>query len=212
MTFMAAYTYSKAIDNSSGFGQWVNFEDYRRTRSLSSFDTTHNFVFSYAWMLPFDKVFANAPKRLTQGWTFSGVTRFTGGFPIPISESSDDFSLTGSPNTDVPDLVGKVHIMDPRKSGNAFFNADAFAPGQLGQFGTANRQFFHGPGINNFDISLMKKTQISESMAFEIRAEFFNVFNHTQFQNPDGDFNGQMGVVTKARDPRIGQLSAKFYF
>jgi len=212
MTFMGAYTYSKAIDNSSGFGQWVNFEDYRRTRSLSSFDVTHNFVFSYAWMLPFDKWFGNAPRRLTQGWTVSGVTRFTGGFPIPISESSDDFSLTGSPNTDEPDLVGKVHTMDPRKPGHLFFNPDAFAPGPLGQFGNANRQFFHGPGINNFDISMMKKTQITESTAFEIRAEFFNLFNHTQFNNPDGDLNGQMGVVTKARDPRIGQLSAKFYF
>jgi hypothetical protein len=102
--------------------------------------------------------------------------------------------------------------MDPRKPGNLFFNPDAFAPGQLGQFGTSSRQFFHGPGINNFDISLMKKTQISESMAFEIRAEFFNVFNHTQFTNPDGDLNGNMGKVTSARDPRIGQLSAKFYF
>ena len=61
----------------------MNFEDYRRTRSLSSFDVTHNFVFSYSWMLPFDKVFANAPKRLTQGWNLSGVTRFTGGFPSP---------------------------------------------------------------------------------------------------------------------------------
>ena len=212
MTFMGAYTYSKAIDNSSGFGQWVNFEDYRRTRSLSSFDVTHNFVFSYAWLLPFDKMFANAPKRLTQGWSFSGVTRFTGGFPIALGESQDDFSLTGSSNTDVPDLVGKVHIMDPRKGDHLFFNPDAFAPGQLGQFGTSSRQFFHGPGINNFDISLMKKTQISESMSFEIRAEFFNVFNHTQFNNPDGDLNGQMGVVRSARDPRIGQLSAKFYF
>ena len=58
----------------------------------------------------------------------------------------------------------------------------------------------------------MKSTKITESKAFEIRAEFFNVFNHAQFKNPDGDLNGQMGVVTDARDPRIGQLSAKFYF
>src|SRR5581483_7153822 len=212
MTFLAAYTYSKAIDNSSGFGQWVNFENPRLTRSLSSFDTTHNFVFSYAWAIPFDRAFAGAPKRLTQGWNFSGIVRFTGGFPVPISESSDDFSLTGSPNTDVPDLVGKIRITDPRNPNHTFFNADAFAPGPLGAFGNANRQFFHGPGINNFDISLMKSTKITESKAFEIRAEFFNVFNHAQFFNPDGDLNGQMGVVTSARAPRIGQISAKFYF
>jgi len=216
MTFLAAYTYSKAIDNSSGFGQWVNFEDARLTRSLSSFDVTHNFVFSYAWLLPFDKAFANAPKRLTQGWNFSGIVRFTGGFPVAITESSDDFSLTGSSNTDEPDLVGKVVTQDPHHTDAAgnhiYFNADAFAPGPLGQFGNANRQFFHGPGINNFDISLMKRTNITESKAFEIRADFFNLFNHTQFNNPDGDLNGQMGVVTSARDPRIGQISAKFYF
>ncbi|HEY7352893.1 MAG TPA: carboxypeptidase regulatory-like domain-containing protein [Terriglobales bacterium] len=217
MTFLAAYTYSKAIDNSSGFGQWVNWENPRLTRSLSSFDTTHNFVFSYAWLLPFDKAFANAPRRLTQGWNLSGIVRFTGGFPIPISESSDDFSLTGSSNTDEPDLVGKVVTYDPRRQVDAdgnhyFFNPSAFAPGPLGAFGNANRQFFHGPGINNFDISLMKRTNITESKAFEIRAEFFNMFNHTQFNNPDGDLNGSMGVVSSARDPRIGQLSAKFIF
>jgi hypothetical protein len=45
-------------------------------------------------------------------------------------------------------------------------------------------------GISNFDISLMKRTNITESKAFEIRAEFFNVFNHAQFNNPDGDLNG----------------------
>jgi hypothetical protein len=217
MTFMAAYTYSKAIDNSSAFGQWVNWENPRLTRSLSSFDTTHNFVFSYAWLLPFDRAFANAPKRLTQGWNFSGIVRFTGGFPVPISESSDDLSLTGSSNTDEPNLVGKVVTYDPRHVVNAngdhfFFNPSAFDQGPLGGFGNANRQFFHGPGINNIDISLMKTTKITESKMFEIRAEFFNVFNHTQFNNPDGDFNGNMGVVSSARSPRIGQLSAKFIF
>ena len=85
----------------------------------------------------------------------------------------------------------------------------------MGTFGNSNRQFFHGPGINNFDIGLMKRTAITESTAFEMRVEFFNVFNHTQFNNPDGNFSifgDQMGQVTSARDPRIGQVSAKFYF
>jgi Carboxypeptidase regulatory-like domain len=216
MTFLGAYTFSKAMDNSSGFGQWVNFSNPRLSRSLSAFDVTHNFVFSYAWAIPFDRAFASLPKRLTQGWNFTGITRFTGGLPVAISQSGD-YSLTGSPNTDVPDRVGNVHIQDPRKPGpngpNTFFLPDAFASGQLGQFGTSSRQFFHGPGINNFDMGLMKKTSITESTAFELRVEFFNVFNHAQFLNPEGDFtSSQFGLVTKARDSRIGQLSAKFYF
>jgi hypothetical protein len=54
---------------------------------------------------------------------------------------------------------------------------------------------------------------IRESMAFEVRAEFFNVFNHTQFINPNGNFTSStFGVVTSARDPRIGQVSMKFYW
>ena len=216
MTFLGAYTYSKAIDNSSGFGQWVNFSNPRLTRSLSSFDVTHNFVFSYNWAIPFDRAFASLPKRVTQGWNLTGITRFTGGLPVALRQSGD-YSLTGSPNTDVPDVVGPVHIQDPRKPGpngpNTFFLPDAFTSGPLGGFGNANRQFFHGPGINNFDIGIMKRTSITESTAFEMRVEFFNIFNHAQFYNPEGNFSSsQFGVVTSARDPRIGQISAKFYF
>jgi hypothetical protein len=153
---------------------------------------------------------------LTQGWQLNGITRFAGGLPVSIRQSGD-YSLAGSGNTDVPDLVGKVVIQDPRKPGpngaNTFFLPDAFASGQLGQFGTANRQFFHGPGINNTDMGISKRTMIKESMAFEIRVEFFNIFNHTQFYNPNGNFSSdQFGVVNSARDPRIGQISAKFYW
>ena len=183
---------------------------------MSAFDLTHNFVVSYNWAIPFSRAFSNLPKRLTQGWNFSGITRFAGGLPVGISQSGD-YSLVGSGNTDTPDLVGKVKIQDPRTPGpngpNTFFLPDAFASGQLGHFGTSSRQFFHGPGLNNTDLGLMKRTTITESTAFEIRFEMFNIFNHAQFNNPDGDFTSDLfGVVTSARDPRIGQLSAKFYW
>jgi hypothetical protein len=216
VTFLAAYTFSKAIDNSSGFGQWVNFSNYRLSRSLSAYDMTHNFVVSFNWSVPVARVFGSLPKRLTQGWNVTGITRFAGGLPVTISQSGDT-SLFGSENTDVPDLVGKVVIQNPRKPGpngaNTFFLPDAFASGPQGRFGNANRQFFHGPGLNNTDFGVMKRTTIKESIAFEIRAEFFNIFNHAQFYNPGGDWNsGTFGVVTSARDPRIGQVSAKFYW
>src|SRR5262249_36773988 len=194
-TFLAAYTFAKAIDNSSGFDQWVNFTNYRISRSLSAFDVTHNFVASYIWALPLERAFKSAPKRLTQGWTLNGITRFAGGLPISLSQSGD-YSLVGSSPTDVPDRVGKVVIQDPRKPGpngpNTFFLPDAFASGQLGKFGNANRQFFHGPGINNTDLGISKRTVIKEAMAFEIRAEVFNIFNHAQFANPDGNFNSDL--------------------
>jgi hypothetical protein len=80
-----------------------------------------------------------------------------------------------------------------------------------GSFGTANRRFFHGPGFNNTDLGITKIIPVREAMSFQIRAEFFNIFNHAQFMNPNGDISGSnFGQVTSARDPRIGQLSAKF--
>jgi hypothetical protein len=215
VTFLLAYTYSKAIDNASGFGDWVNFTNYRLSRALSSYDMTHNFVASYNWAVPFDRAFSKAPKRLTQGWQFIGISRFSTGFPITLRQSAGDQSLIGESSTDTPDLIGKVQIQDPRSPGpngaNTYFLPDAFTSQQYGQFGTANRRFFHGPGILNTDFALLKSTRITESTSVEIRAEFFNLFNHTQFNNPSGNYSSDnFGVVTSARDPRIGQFSAKF--
>ena len=84
----------------------------------------------------------------------------------------------------------------------------------LGSFGTAPRRFFHGPGLNNWNLALHKDTRIRESMTLQIRAEFFNVFNHAQFANPNGYFAGTtFGLITKVQaDPRIGQVAAKFIF
>jgi hypothetical protein len=220
-TFLAAYTYSKGIDDSSGFGQWVNFADHRLSRSLSAYDITHNFVVSYIWAVPFDRAFKGAPKRLTQGWTLNGITRWSGGLPVALNET-DDQSLTGSANTDVPSIVGKVVTQNPRNANpncptgdntGCFFLPQAFTVGPLGGFGNANRQFFHGPGLSNTDFGISKRTNIKESIGFEIRAEFFNIFNHAQFNNPSGNISGsQFGQVTSVRDPRIGQIGAKFFW
>jgi hypothetical protein len=59
----------------------------------------------------------------------------------------------------------------------------------------------------------LKRTVIKEHYAFDVRFEFFNIFNHAQFNNPGGNITGSsFGIVTSARDPRIGQVSAKFYW
>jgi hypothetical protein len=221
-TFLAAYTFAKAMDNSSGFGQWVNFLNPRLSRSLSQYDITHNFVASYIYAMPFDRAFGQLPKRLTQGWALNGVTRYSGGLPVSLSQGGD-YSLVGGGNTDVPDLVGKVVTQNPRNPGpngaNTYFLPDAFASGPNGGFGNANRQFFHGPGISVTDLGISKRTMIKEAMGFEIRAEFFNVFNHANFNNPHGNFNNSdtFGRVTSTRSfgdlgsgSREGQISAKF--
>src|SRR4051794_28440214 len=86
LTFLAAYTLSKSLDTASGFNT-MNFSNFHLSRSLSAFDSTHNFVVSYNYALPFDHVMGGAPKRLTQGWSLNGITRFATGSPIAISQS-----------------------------------------------------------------------------------------------------------------------------
>jgi hypothetical protein len=236
VTFLAAYTFAKALDDSSAFGDLVNFENPKLSRGLSSTNITNNFVASYIWQIPFDRAFGNAPKRLTQGWQVQGITRFSSGFPIQMNQAVGDASLVGSPSTDMPNRVGSgpVQILNPRKANpncptitGCYFippNPNAADPCQpsvgsfyqnciLGTFGTANRRFFSGPGFNQTDFGVLKHTTIKENFAFDLRFEFFNIFNHAQFMNPTGNISSStFGIVTQARDPRIGQVSAKFYW
>ena len=170
VTLLAAYTLAKGLDDSSGFNDLVNFANPKLSRGLSSTDVHHNFVASYMWAIPFDRAFHRWP-RLTKGWQLQGITRFATGFPIQMNQSVGDTSLAGSPSTDMPDLVGPIHIMNPRATAGAgtytYFDQSAFAAtsctltngvlaGECGTFGTANRRFFHGPGINNTDFGLQK--------------------------------------------------------
>jgi len=228
-TFLAAYTFAKGLDDSSAFNDLVNFSNAKISRGLSSSDITHNFVASYVWLMPFDRLFAKAPKRLTQGWQMQGITRFATGFPIQMNQGNDDVSLADSSATDMPDRVGPVVKVNPRDVNTGCPTFDPNTPGSgtgcyflpsafafnttPGTFGTSNRRFFHGPGFNNTDFGILKRTTIHENYAFDIRVEFFNIFNHAQFKNPDGNIDDQnFGTVTSARDPRIGQVSAKFYW
>jgi hypothetical protein len=225
---LVGYTYSKSLDDSSGYGEQVNPFTPKLSMGLSAFDVTHNFVASYNYRLPFDKL--GGPKRLTKGWALSGITRFATGVPVIIYEN-DDNSLLGTQFTgpivlgiDTPNLVGPLHIADPRQG--PYFNASAaFAPETQGQLGTARRRFFHGPGINNWDMALLKDTRITERIDLEFRAEFFNLFNHAQFANVNGNFSagfpnfvngvnqgGTFGVATSTQPPRIGQFSLKLNF
>jgi hypothetical protein len=217
LQLLAAYTFSKSLDNASGYGEQVNFVNPKSSIGLSAFDVTHNFVVSYNYSLPFDQLKSN---RLTKGWALSGITRFSTGIPVTLIEN-DNNSLLGTQFTgpiplgiDVPNYSGAgVHVKDPRKNSFLYFDPTPFSPEQIGQLGNSRRRFFHGPGLNNWDMALLKDTRFTESMNLEFRAEFFNIFNHTQFQNANGNISaGTFGLVQSAADPRITQLSLKLNF
>lgn len=220
--FLGAYTYSKSLDDASSFGDLINPYNYKLSKALSLFDMTHNLVISYSYELPFDRLIRSRSGVLYKtlsGWELAGITRFSTGTPVSLMES-DDQSLCGcfalGPSAiDFPNYDNQpIQHYNPRtSSGYQQFSTSQFSQEQLGVPGDADRRFFHGPGLNNWDFSLFKNVHLTERMSLDIRAEFFNTFNHAQFGNPVGNFTASnFGDVVSANSPRIGQVAMKLHF
>jgi len=115
---------------------------------------------------------------------------------------------------DVPNITGPIVVQNPRKAYNGVPNVylipTAFSSEALGAIGNANPTFIHGPGLNQTDFGISKAVRFDEARSFLIRAEFFNIFNQAQFQNPVANFHSSQFGGTTAYPGRIGQVSAKF--
>lgn len=222
LEFSAAYTYSKSLDQSSNIGEEVNPFNPALSYALSSFDVKHNFVFSYEYQLPFDRLVH--PNQLSRGWSLSGITRFASGFPVTMTNNGDNSLIGTNPNgvnnssIDEPDYGGGPLKLNrnPRKNGNNYFSATAFSVNALGTAGNAKRRFFYGPGADNYDMAVAKNLPLTESKSLLFRVEAFNVFNHTQFNGPssvDGNIGSStFGNAISAAPPRIMQGALKFNF
>ncbi len=214
-----AYTWSKSFDQASSFEGELNPLDPHGTYSLSQFDARHRLVLSYVWQLPIPRHSGLAGKVI-DGWDISGIYTYQTGFPVRITSSSDNelmysafFEYPGEPDqvgaftTKRADTDGGIYYFDP----TAFSEDSTF-----GRIGNARRTYCCGPPINNFDFALHKVFQVgsSEEKRFEFRAEFFNMFNHPQFDNPDGNITdgSDFGRILRVKDPREIQLALKFYF
>ena len=214
--FLIGYTYGKCLTNSSGLEDSVNPFNPRKSRGLCLFDVQHDFVGSYSVPLPFERLFhANSgwARRIAGGWQISGITTFATGVPISISEGRD-VSLAGSSGTDVPNFAGGKVLNDtnPRHN-NPYFDTSLFSKEKLGHIGNSAKRFFHGPGLNNWDMALLKDINFTETKQLQLRFESFNSFNHAQFQNPSGSIDSSLfGQVISARDARVMQVSGKLRF
>ena len=220
----AAYTYSKSLDDASNLGEEVNPINPSVSRALSTFDMTHNFVVSYEYQLPLTKVLP--ANRWSKGWSWSGITRFSSGFPVTLYSLGDNSLLGAEPNginnfgIDLPDYsLGPLDLNhNPRKNNQLYFNTALFSLNSLGTPGNASRRFFHGPGIDNYDLALAKTLPLAESKTLLFRIEAFNTFNHAQFYGPasvDGnisDLGTTFGHVVSSTPGRVMQVSAKFNF
>jgi hypothetical protein len=221
LSLLASYTYSKSYDQTSSIQEQVDPYDYHRLDGISAFDIKHNFVISYNYDLPLERLFHF--DRLTSGWALSGITRFATGIPVTFATSSDNYLVqvqnngVNSISIDMPNYDGSGYKLNHNpRNGRPYFNTAAFTPNPLGTEGNSKRRMFYGPGIDNYDMALHKVMGFGEGRSLELRLEMFNVFNHAQFY-PNGSVDGNIGDATfgqvlHAADPRIGQIAAKFHF
>jgi len=213
--FQAAYTFSKSLDWASSFEETLNPFDYKKSRALSLFNSAQRFVINYVWDIPVPK-YQGIKGKILDDWELSGITQFQSGFPIRLQTQNDN-ELIGSFfffGTGAPQMTGTVpHLLDPKAPGHYYLDPTQFNDPTLGTFATTPRSICCGPGQNEWDITLSKKISITEARYFQFRADVFNLFNKTQFVNPDGNFSDStFGQVLSARDPRLVQFALKFYF
>jgi hypothetical protein len=225
LNVLAGYTYSKSQDQSSNVGEAVNPFNPALSRGLSSFDVRHNFVASYSYQLPFERLF-HASNQWTEGWELSGITHFSTGLPVTLVNYGDNSLIGSEPNginnygVDEPDYSGGPLDLNHNPRHGAYFDSSQFSENTLGTPGTARRRFFSGPGTDNYDLALLKNVRLTEAKSLQFRFEAFNAFNHAQFFGPqsvDGNIadqgpSGTFGEVVSAQPPRIAQLGAKFIF
>lgn len=215
LTFLASYTFSKSIDNASAAvgsaGSTNSPQDSRNLRAergLSDFDVRHRFVLSYIYEVP--NPFANGLlSRFTGGWQLSGITALQTGRPI-TPRLSIDVSNTGQ-FQDRPNVIGDPRLDNPDPS--LWFNTAAFVRPANFTFGNAGRDTITGPGFNSFDFGVMKNNRFGENGNVQFRAEFFNLFNHPNFNLPNNTFDSaQFGRIFSAQRAREIQFGLKISY
>jgi len=182
LNFSAVYTWSKALDMASSEQQPPAVSsNVLLGKSYSDYDHPQRFVASWVYTLPRISVGSgHAWDRLFGGWELSGISTFEAGPPYSITMGVDTAFVGGS-TAILPNLVNAPVPLDIRKSNGIYITPKAFTAPPFGQYGTLARNAFHGPGVSNFDLGILKNLPLAESLKVQLRGELFNAFNHAQF-------------------------------
>jgi len=224
-TLLVAYTNAKLMSNTDTLTSWLegntggvgsvqDWNNLKGERSLSSQDISQRLVISYVLDLPFGKgkAYANSFNGIANGavsgWGVDGITTFQRGFPLKISYSATtplEGAGLGVANVR-PDVVPGCDVKAGGGHITNWFNTNCFSKPPDWGFGDEARvdPVLRGPGINNFDFAVFKRTKVTERLGIEFRTEFFNLFNHPYFSVPATGFNG---VPTGPNSAGFGTIS-----
>ena len=187
----------------------------------SEFDHTHRVVTSYVWDLPKLTSQPAFVRYVAGGWQWSGIVTAQSGGPFTVMAGKDQSRTalgTDRANFVSSNAYGGNACATSTASCVNYLNPAAFALPALGTFGNVGKGSLRGPNLVTWDTGLFKQIPFkAERLKLQFRAEFFNVLNRVNFNNP---FNSQtpsissggFGSITRAEDPRIGQLALKLLF
>ena len=231
--FGVAWTWSKALTIVNGNGDSVNpYLNYRsRNYGKASFDRTHNFVMNYLYDIPKLSKYMNngVIKAVADNWQISGLTSFTSGAPLGIGYSlvsgADLVGASGAGIDSRINLISNPILPKSDRTPTRHFDTAAFAPPTRAEFGIGNapKDVLRGPGLAVWDVTVIKNIPFgkSEVKRLQLRFEFYNLLNHTNFVNVDTtarfdalnrQVSGTFGQYTSSLDARRVVLGAKFYF
>ena len=217
--FLASYTYSHALDESTGSpGSVVNPYNARADYGNSDLNIPNRFVTSASYELPFKS--SGKLNYFVGGWQLNTILNYFDGLPFSVAASSG----VGDGLTPRAQLVagnGNGSLPSNQRTRAKWFDTAAFANPTAGTWGNSGRNILQGPGTKTVDFSFFKNTHLTESKFLQPRAEFFNVFNTPHFDNPwcyrrisrhRNDFLRRVLESTFQRIERPVQLAAKINF
>jgi hypothetical protein len=225
LSFTVSYELSKSLDDNSTFlptdGATGNYSDSRNRKldyGLSSFDVRQRVIASWVYELPVGPNRAllgrarGFPAQVAGGWTISGITSYRSGFPFTVRASSNtDYSGLNQFSDRVNLRPGVTHVPTNMSNPDHAFDPTVFDFPQAGSVGNVGRNTLIGPHFVNQDFAILKNFPFAENRRVQFRAEFFNLFNHTNFKLPENTLDqSAVGKIGDAYDPRLIQLSLRF--
>jgi hypothetical protein len=198
LQFRGVYTFSKTLDDGDNMNTSVATNspafvanplqpksDYGR----ASFDLRHSAVINASYDLPFgrgSKAKAHPwVSRLLRNWQLSGIQTLQSGLPFTPQLSYNPSNDGDTRNPVRPSLNANFAGSLMQGGQRQYFNPRAFIQPLPGTYGNAGRNILEGPGLLETDLSLTKKFSLSERLNMQFRSEFFNLFNRTNFNNPN---------------------------
>jgi hypothetical protein len=226
LSFALAWTYSKVLDFNDGEFGAVNIVAPFRAWNYgrAAFDRTHLVKISSVYAPPVWRSAIRPVRAIVNNWQISGIATFSTGAPVGVGYTLVSAAdLSGTPSISPRIVVtGNPVLSGGEQTFSQAFRTSVFQMPTVGTLGTMSRTLLTGPGINNFDVSIFRNIPLyKERVHAQLRCEFYNFFNHTQFSSFDNtarfaangsQANAQFGQYTAARDPRVMQLAVRFEF